>query len=193
MAQVLIRNWWAFALRGALGILLGLAAFLFPGITLGALVLLFGAYAVVDGVLAVVAGVRAVEHRERWGVLLFEGGAGIAAGVLAFVWPALTALVLLYLVAAWSIIRGVLKIVAAIRLRRTIRGEWLLGLNGAFSMLFGVLLIAMPAMGLLTLVWLVGAYAGLVGVLLLGLAFRLRRHQVVRRASHRPDQIEPIR
>ncbi len=193
MAQVLIRNWWAFALRGALGILLGLAAFLFPGITLGALVLLFGAYAVVDGVLAIVAGVRAAERRERWGVLLLEGIAGIAAGVLAFVWPALTALVLLYLVAAWSILRGVLKIAAAIRLRRTIQGEWLLGLNGAFSVLFGVLLIVMPAIGLLTLVWLVGAYAGIFGALLLGLAFRLRRHQVVGRTSHRPDQIEPIR
>jgi uncharacterized membrane protein HdeD (DUF308 family) len=192
MAQVLIRNWWAFALRGALGILLGLAAFLFPGITLGALVLLFGAYAVVDGVFAVVAGVRAAEHRERWGALLLEGIAGIAAGVLAFVWPALTALVLLYLIAAWSIIRGALKIAAAIRLRRTIQGEWLLGLNGAFSVLFGVLLIAMPAIGLLTLVWLVGAYAVLFGALLLGLAFCLRRHQVLR-TSRGPDQIESIR
>src|SRR6266446_3716047 len=192
MAQVLIRNWWAFALRGALGIVVGLAAFLFPGITLGALVLLFSAYAVVDGVFAVVAGVRAAEHHERWGVLLLEGIAGIAAGVLAFVWPALTALVLLYLVAGWSIIRGALKIAAAIRLRRTIQGEWLLGLNGAFSVLFGVLLIAMPAIGLLTLVWLVGAYAVLFGALLLGLAFRLRRPQI-RRTSHGPDQIEPIR
>ncbi len=192
MAQVLIRNWWAFALRGALGILLGLAAFLFPGITLGALVLLFGAYAVVDGVVAVVAGVRAAEHRERWGALLLEGIAGVAAGVLAFVWPALTALVLLYLIAAWSIIRGALKIAAAVRLRRTIQGEWLLGLNGAFSVLFGVLLIAMPAIGLLTLVWLVGAYAALFGALLLGLAFRLRRRQVLR-PSHGPDQIESIR
>src|SRR2546425_7462750 len=131
MAQVLIRNWWAFALRGTLGVLLGLAAFLFPGITLGALVLLFGAYAVVDGVFAVVAGVRAAEHREHWGALLLEGIAGIAAGVLAFVWPALTALVLLYLIAAWSIIRGALRIAAAIPLRRTIPGEWLLGVNGA--------------------------------------------------------------
>src|SRR2546428_11438310 len=84
MAQVLIRNWWAFALRGTLGILFGLAAFLFPGITLGALVLLFGAYAVVDGVFAVVTGIRAAEHRERWGVLLLEGIAGIAAGGLGF-------------------------------------------------------------------------------------------------------------
>src|SRR5258705_12324611 len=123
MAQVLIRNWWAFALRGALGILLGLAAFLFPGITLGALVLLFGAYAVVDGVVAVVAGVRAAEHRERWGALLLEGIAGVAAGVLAFGWPALTAVGLLYLIAAWSIIRGALKISSCRRLRRTSQAE----------------------------------------------------------------------
>jgi uncharacterized membrane protein HdeD (DUF308 family) len=192
MAQVLIRNWWAFALRGALGIVVGLAAFLFPGIALGALVLLFSAYAVVDGVFAVVAGVRAAEHHERWGALLLEGIAGIAVGVLAFVWPALTALVLLYLIAVWSIIRGALKIAAAIRLRRTIQGEWLLGLNGAFSVLFGILLIAMPAIGLLTLVWLVGAYAVIFGALLLVLAFRLRRRQVLR-TPHGPDQIEPIR
>src|SRR3989442_4256661 len=108
MAQVLIRNWWAFALRGVLGILFGLAAFLFPGITLGALVLLFGAYAVVDGVFAVVTGIRAAEHRERWGVLLLEGIAGIAAGLLAFAWPAPTAPGMLFPVARVSIIRGAL-------------------------------------------------------------------------------------
>ena len=178
MAQVLIRNWWALALRGVFGILFGLAAFLFPGITLGALILLFGVYAVADGVFAVVAGVRAAEHHERWGTLLIEGIAGIAAGVLTLVWPALTAVVLLYVIAAWSVIKGALKIATAIRLRRAIHGEWLLGLNGAFSVLFGILLVAMPVMGLLTLVWLVGAYALIFGSLLLVLAFRLRRHQV---------------
>src|SRR2546422_6869616 len=115
MAQVLIRNWWALALRGVFGILFGLAAFLFPGITLGALILLFGVYAVADGVFAVVAGVRAAEHHERWGTLLIEGIAGIAAGVLTLVWPALTAVVLLYVIAAWSAIKGALKIATAIR------------------------------------------------------------------------------
>lgn len=177
MARVLIQNWWALALRGVLGILFGLAAFLFPGITLGALILLFAVYAMVDGVFAIVAGIRAAEHHERWGAFLLEGIAGIAAGVLTLVWPALTAVVLLYLIAIWSVIKGALKIAAAIRLRRTIRGEWLLGLNGAFSVLFGILLVAMPAIGLLTLVWLVGAYAVIFGALLLGLAFRLRRFE----------------
>ncbi len=124
MAQVLIRNWWALALRGVFGILFGLAAFLFPGITLGALILLFAIYAVLDGVFAIVAAIRAAEHHERWRALLLEGIAGIAAGVLAFVWPALTAVVLLYLIAGWSIITGALEIAAAVRLRRTIQGEW---------------------------------------------------------------------
>jgi uncharacterized membrane protein HdeD (DUF308 family) len=182
MAQVLIRNWWALALRGIFGILFGLAAFLFPGITLGALILLFATYAVLDGVFAIVAGIRAAKHHERWGPLLLEGIAGIAAGVLTFGWPALTAVVLLYLIAGWSILTGVLEIAAAVRLRRTIQGEWLLGLNGAFSVLFGILLVAIPVIGLLTLVWLVGAYALVFGLLLLGLAFRLRRHPV--RVSH---------
>jgi uncharacterized membrane protein HdeD (DUF308 family) len=178
MAQVLIRNWWALALRGVFGILFGLAAFLFPGITLGALILLFAIYAVLDGLLAIVAAIRAAERHERWGVLLLEGIAGIAAGILAFVWPGVTAVVLLYLIAGWSIITGGLEIAAAVRLRRTIQGEWLLGLNGAFSVLFGILLVAIPVIGLLTLVWLVGAYALVFGVLLLALAFRLRRHPV---------------
>jgi uncharacterized membrane protein HdeD (DUF308 family) len=178
MAKVLVRNWWALAVRGVFGILFGLAAVLLPGITLGALILLFGAYVVVDGVFAVIAGLRAAEHHERWVALLLEGVAGIAAGVLTFVWPALTALVLLYLIAAWSVITGALKIAAAIRLRRTIEGEWLLGLNGAFSVLFGILLVVMPVIGLITLVWLVGAYALVFGILLLALAFRLRTHRV---------------
>ncbi len=88
MAQVLIRNWWALALRGVFGILFGLVAFLFPGITLGALILLFAIYAVLDGLFAIVAAIRAAERHERWGVLLLEGIAGIVAGLLAFVWPA---------------------------------------------------------------------------------------------------------
>jgi uncharacterized membrane protein HdeD (DUF308 family) len=178
MAQVLIRNWWALALRGIFGILFGLAAFLFPGITLGALIFLFGVYAAADGVFAIVAAIRAAEHHERWRALLLEGLAGIVAGVLTFVWPALTAAVLLYLIAGWSIITGILEITAAIRLRRTIQREWLLAFNGVFSVAFGVLLIAIPVIGLLTLVWLVGGYALIFGILLLVLAFRLRKFQV---------------
>jgi len=104
MTTVLTRNWWALALRGVFAILLGLAAFVLPGVTLVVFVALFGAYAVVDGVLAIIAGVRAAERHERWWSPVLKGLAGIAAGVLAFVWPALTALALLFLIGGWAIV-----------------------------------------------------------------------------------------
>jgi len=176
MNMVLVRNWWALGLRGVFAILLGLIAFLMPGVTLAALVLLFGAYALVDGVFAIVAGIRAAERHERWWPFAVEGLCGIAAGIVSFVMPIATALALLYLLSFWAILTGVLRIFAAVRLRKEIQGEWLLILNGLFSVLFGIVLVALPGAGLVTLVWLVGAYALVFGAILLGLAFRLRGH-----------------
>jgi uncharacterized membrane protein HdeD (DUF308 family) len=174
MPMVLVRNWWALALRGLASIVLALAAFLVPGMTVAVLVLLFGAYALADGVLAIVAAVRAAEHDARWGWMLVEGILGVAAGLITFAWPGITALVLLYVIAFWAIVTGVSAIMAAIRLRREIAGEWLLGLNGVISVAFGLLLILVPVAGALTVVWLIGAYAAIGGVALLALAFRLR-------------------
>src|SRR6266446_4067155 len=173
MTSVLTRNWWALALRGILAILLGLAAIVLPGVTLAVLITLFGAYAVVDGVLAILAGVRAAERHERWWSPVLKGLAGIVAGVLAFVWPALTVLALLYLIAGWAIVTGVLELVAAVHLHRA-HGEWLLILNGVLSILFGIFVLAWPGAGALTLLWLIGAYAIVFGVVLVILAFRLR-------------------
>jgi uncharacterized membrane protein HdeD (DUF308 family) len=173
MTTVLTRNWWALALRGIFAILFGLAAFVIPGVTLAVLVALFGAYAVVDGVLAIVAGVRAAERHERWWSLVLKGLAGIVAGVLAFIWPALTALALLYLIAGWAIVTGVLEIVAAVHLHRA-HGEWLLIVNGVLSILFGLFAIVWPGAGVLTLLWMIGVYAIVFGAVLLVLAFRLR-------------------
>ena len=173
MTTVLTRNWWALALRGIFAILLGLAAFVLPGVTLAVLVALFGAYAVVDGVLAIIAGVRAAERHERWWSPVLKGLAGIIAGVLAFIWPALTVLALLYLIAGWAIVTGVLEIVAAVHLHRA-HGEWLLILNGVLSILFGLFVIVWPGAGVLTLVWMIGVYAIVFGAVLLVLAFRLR-------------------
>jgi uncharacterized membrane protein HdeD (DUF308 family) len=181
MTTVLTRNWWALALRGVVALLLGVAAFVLPGVTLAVFVALFGAYAVVDGVLAIIAGVRAAERHERWWSPVLKGLAGIAAGVLAFIWPALTALALLYLIGAWAIVTGVLEIVAAVHLHRA-HGEWLLILNGILSVLFGLLAVIWPGAGLLTLLWLIGTYAIIFGGVLLVLAFRLRSrhgHQTV--------------
>src|SRR5215211_2605920 len=172
---VLSRNWWALALRGLAAIIFGILAFVWPGITLWALILLFGAYMLVDGVFAIVAAVRVAGEAARWWLLLVEGILGVLAGIVAFVWPGLTALALLYFVAAWAIVTGILEIVGAIRLRQEVVGEWALGLSGALSVLFGVLLAIIPApAGLLSLVWLIGAYALAFGVLLLVLAFRVR-------------------
>jgi uncharacterized membrane protein HdeD (DUF308 family) len=175
MVIVLARNWWALALRGLFGILFGITAFAWPGITLVSLVLLFGAYSLVDGVFNVIAAVRGgTRGGVPWWALLVQGLAGIAVGIMTFAWPGITALALLYLIAAWAVVTGVFEVVAAIRLRKEIRGEWLLALSGILSVLFGLSLVAWPVAGALAVVWLIGAYAFASGVLLLILAFRLR-------------------
>ena len=159
---------------GGVAILFGLAALIWPGLTLTALVLLFGAYTLVDGVFAVVAALARAGRERRWWVLLLEGPLGIAAGVVTLAWPGITGLVLLLFIAAWAVITGVVEIVAAIRLRREIEGEFLLGLSGVLSVLFGLLLIVRPGAGAVAVAWLIGIYAILFGALLLALAFRLR-------------------
>jgi uncharacterized membrane protein HdeD (DUF308 family) len=168
-------------------ILLGILAFAWPGITLFVLVLFFGAYMLVDGIFAIVAAVRAAGEEDRWWLLLIEGILGVLAGLVAFFWPGLTALALLYFIAAWAIVTGIMEIVAAVRLRQEIEGEWALGLSGLLSVIFGVLLVVLPApAGLLSLVWLIGAYAVATGVLLLILAFRVRS-EAGREAPARPS------
>ncbi len=175
MGLSMTRNWWAIALRGVVAILFGLAAFLLPGLTVAALVLLYGAYVLVDGIFAIVAAIRSGERGEHWGALLFEGILGIAAGIIAFVWPGITAIALVYLIGAWAVITGVLEIAAALRLRRVMAGEWMLGLTGVASILLGVLLFAAPGAGLVAWAWMIGAYAVVFGCLNLALAMRLRR------------------
>lgn len=175
MAAVLARNWWFFLLRGVIALFFGILTFIWPGITLTVLVLLFGAYALVDGVFAIITALKAPRGVARWWVLLLEGILGVGIGILTFVWPATTVFALLYLIAAWAIITGIFEIGAAIRLRRVITNEWLLVLSGSLSILFGLVLMLMPVAGLLAVVWLIGVYAALFGVLLLILAFRLRR------------------
>ena len=170
----LARNWWLLAIRGVLSILFGIAAFVWPGLTLTVLVILFGAYAVVDGIFAIIAGISGRNQYERWWLLIIEGIAGIAVGVLAFVWPDITALVLLIFIAAWAIVTGIFEIAAAIRLRRYVEGEWMLALAGIASVIFGILLVLFPDAGALAVVWLIATYAVIFGILMLVLAFRLR-------------------
>jgi uncharacterized membrane protein HdeD (DUF308 family) len=176
MLDTLTRNWWVVALRGAAAVLFGLLALIWPSITLLALVVLFGAYAAVDGLFVLGSAIfgRGADGRSRaW--LVVEGIAGIAIGVVTFIWPGVTTLVLLALIAAWALVTGVLEIVAAVRLRREISGEWLLALGGALSVVFGILLLVWPATGALALVLIIGAYALVFGIVLIVLALRLRR------------------
>jgi uncharacterized membrane protein HdeD (DUF308 family) len=180
-------HWWALALRGVIAILFGLAALLRPGIALGALILLFGAYALVDGVFAIVGVFRGTRSgTPRW-LLLVEGVAGILAGIIAFIYPGLTAIALLYLVAAWAIVTGLAEIATAIRLRQEIQGEWALILGGILSVLFGVLLAVLPGVGILSLIWLIGAYAVVFGVLLLIAAFQVRGRE--NQGGERPRRV----
>ncbi|HEX2482145.1 MAG TPA: HdeD family acid-resistance protein [Methylomirabilota bacterium] len=174
MLRTLAQNWWAIVLRGVCAVLFGLAAFAWPGMTLAVLVLLYGAYALVEGVLAVAwALVGRSAGPFPWGVLL-AGLAGLAIGILTFLYPGLTALALLYLIAAWAIIRGIFEIVAAIHLRKELENEWLLALTGILSIVLGVILIMAPGAGALALLWWIGAFAVVFGILSIVLGFRLK-------------------
>jgi uncharacterized membrane protein HdeD (DUF308 family) len=166
-------NWWALAVRGVAAILFGLAALIWPGLTLAVLIILYGAYAVVDGAFAIVAGLRAGSGTRRW-LLLAEGALGILAGLIAVLWPDITALVLLYIISFWAIFGGLLRIVGAILLRREIDNEWSMALSGVLWMLLGIVLVVLPGVGLVSLAWLIGVFALGAGVTLIVLAFRVR-------------------
>jgi uncharacterized membrane protein HdeD (DUF308 family) len=174
LAAILQRNWWVLLLRGLAAIAFGVLTWMQPGISLAALVLLFGFYAVADGFLAVWVAIAGRKEHEHWWVLLLEGLLGIGVGVLTFLAPAVTAVILLFYIAIWAIATGVLEIVAAIRLRKEIDGEWLLVLSGLASVIFGVLLVAQPEAGAMALLWIIALYAFVFGVLLVMLAFRAR-------------------
>jgi uncharacterized membrane protein HdeD (DUF308 family) len=174
LADTLSRSWWMLLLRGLVAVAFGLLTFARPGITLASLVLLFGAFSLADGVLGVWT---ALTHRHdgenRW-LLLLGGLVGIGVGILTLLAPGLTALALLFYIAIGAIATGVLEIVTAIRLRHEIQGEWMLVLAGLCSVVFGLLLMTRPGAGALTVVWLIGSYALVFGLLMLALSFRVR-------------------
>ncbi len=174
MATLSGMHWWALALRGVVAILFAIFTFVLPGLTLAALVLLFGIYALIDGIFALISAVRAAHGHGRWGAFLLEGIVGVLAGLVTLAVPAITLAFLIYLVAAWAVITGVLEIAAAIRLRRHVPGEWLLILTGIVSIVFGAIVIAAPMVGAIAIAFWLGVYALIFGVLLLTLAFRLK-------------------
>jgi uncharacterized membrane protein HdeD (DUF308 family) len=174
MVRLLARSWWAIALRGLAAILFGILTLMRPDLTLEVLILFFGAYALLDGAFSAISAIVNRKHDRTWWWFLIAGLAGVVVGVLTFVYPGLTAIILVYFIAARALIVGVFEVVAAIALRREISDEWFLIVKGIISVLFGVILFIVPGAGALGLVLVIGIYAVVVGVLLLLVALRLQ-------------------
>jgi uncharacterized membrane protein HdeD (DUF308 family) len=174
MVHALAKNWWMLLLRGIAAIIFGVLVFAWPGVTLLTLIWFYGAFVLVDGVLAIIAAIAGGAPAPRWW-LAIVGLLGIAAGLLTFLMPGLTALVLLFFIAGWAIATGVFQIIGAIKLRKEIDNEWLLVLSGIVSVLFGVDMMLAPGAGALALLWVIGAYAVITGVLIVALSFRLKK------------------
>jgi uncharacterized membrane protein HdeD (DUF308 family) len=173
--DTLSRNWWSFIVRGIAGVLFGLGAILWPALTLQVLIVLFAIYAIVDGLVSITAAFGAVD-RFRWSMVVW-GVVCVAAGVAALVWPNLTALALVYLIAAWAIVTGVIEIVAAYALRKEINEERLLAVAGGLSIVAGIAMLIAPGAGAVAITWLIGGYAIGFGALLILLGTRLRGWQ----------------
>jgi uncharacterized membrane protein HdeD (DUF308 family) len=186
LGEVLAKDWWLFALRGLLGVVFGIIALVMPVATILALVLLFAAYMLVDGIFALCTSIRAMLRRESWSLSLLQGIASIAAGALTFLWPGITLLAFVLLLAAWSIVSGCLTLAATPRVKINYGRGWLI-FSGLVSLLYGFLMMLAPMIGAVVLTWWLGAYSLVLGVTLIVLAFRLRsqrdKHPSVRNAQ----------
>ena len=191
--MLLTRNWWLVVLRGVLAILFGLTAFFWPNLTWLVLVLMFGVYALVDGAFAMLSGLVSSKYSPRWWVFLLEGLVSVAAGVVALVRPGLAGFALILVIGAWAILTGILEIAAAIRLRREISNEWMLGFGGFVSLVFGFLVLFQPAAGGLVITLMIGAYALIFGILLVALGLRLRKLDVRPGSSRDREPMEIAR
>ncbi len=172
------KNWWLLFLRGVAAIVFGVLVFVWPGLTLFTLVILYGAYAFADGIFSLGAAIAGRGGGVPTWWLVVTGLVGIAAGLITFVWPGLTVLLLIMFIGVWAVVHGVFEIVGAIELRKEIENEWLLILFGAISVLFGAALLLRPDAGALAFLWVIGAYAIVIGVLMVMLSLRLRAYRV---------------
>jgi uncharacterized membrane protein HdeD (DUF308 family) len=168
------RNWGWIALRGVAAVIFGVLAFAWPGATLFVLVLFWGAYVLAEGIFALIAAFRVRDQGKPMWTFVAIGILGIAAGIVTFLWPGITALTLIIFIAVWAFFMGIFQIIAAIRLRKEIEHEWLLGLSGVLSVIFGAVMMARPVEGLVAVVWVIAAYSIVFGILLIVLAFRLK-------------------
>lgn len=176
MLNALTRNWWMLLIRGIAAVIFGILAFVWPGATILAIGILFGAYALVDGVFAILATIRAAETHERWWPLLIEGIVGIVIAAITFYDVGITLFALYLTIAAWAFLTGILEIVAAVQLRKHLANEIWLIVGGIASILFGCLMLWRPLAGALAIIWLIGAYAVVFGFIMIAFSLRLRAH-----------------
>lgn len=176
MLHALAKCWWVLLLRGIAAIAFGVLAFIWPGLTLVTLVLLYGAFALVDGVLSLVAAFTGGAKPVPTWWLVVVGLIGIAAGVVTFLWPGITAILLVLFIGGWALVHGIFEIIGAIQLRKEIDNEWMLILGGVLSVLFGAVVLIAPGAGALGLVWVIAAYSIVFGILFVALSLRLRKH-----------------
>ena len=177
MLHALAKGWWLLLLRGIVAIVFGLLAFIWPGLTLVTMVLFYGAFALIDGVLSLWAAFTGAAKPVPSWWLVVGGIAGISAGVLTFLWPGMTAILLVLFIGAWALVHGIFQIIGAIQLRKEIDNEWTLILGGVLSALFGAIIIVAPGAGALGLVWAIAAYSIVFGILFVALSLRLRKHR----------------
>lgn len=176
MIILLSKYWWLYMARGILAILFGVAAFFWPGITLQALVIFFGFFVVLQGIILLFAAFGSKGSSSHWWVGLLEGSISVLFGVVAFVWPGITAMAVLLLIAAWAFVSGIIEIMAAVQLRKVISGEWVLGLAGILSIIIALVLVFQPGAGAVAAAWLIGLYAVMFGMLLIYLGLKIRHH-----------------
>jgi uncharacterized membrane protein HdeD (DUF308 family) len=174
--HALAKCWWLLLLRGIAAVLFGLLAFIWPGLTLVTLMLLYGAFALVDGVISLVAAFTGSAKPVPTWWLVVVGLLGIAAGIIIFAWPGITAILLVLFIGAWALVHGIFEIIGAIKLRKEIDNEWMLILGGALSVLFGLIVLIAPGAGALGLIWAIASYSIVFGILFIALALRLRKH-----------------
>lgn len=178
--------WWIFLLRGVFALVLGILALIWPGVTFTTMIIFLGAYLFIDGLFAIVGAVGARKTSDNWGLFLLSGLLGVLLGILTLVNPFVTGAALIYLVAFWALLAGLLEIILSIRLRKVITGEGWYILGGLLTVVFGILLIANPVAGAITLTWIFGFYAIVIGIMLLSLAFRLKNRKNLDRMREAP-------
>lgn len=175
MLHRLTQFWWLIVLRGVVSIAFAVVAFTNPKLAFQALVLVLGVFLLADGITSAYLGARMRGHDDDWWAILLEGLLGIGLGLVALINPELTAEGLILVLAVWFLVTGVFEITTAIKLRKELEHEWLLGLAGVVSIGLGALMMINPNAGAISIMWWLGIYAAVFGLLLLGLGIRMWR------------------